>query len=95
VTRRWAVVVAAFSTALPAAPGFATAKDGSVDVEDACPKVPGRPDVDRTRNGCPKARVIADPLLVIADRIHFESNETRLRPRGTPTTRGTPCRTGS
>ena len=54
--------------------------DGIVDVEDACPKAAGSPDVDRSKNGCPRVQVIADPLLVIADRIEFESNQARPRP---------------
>jgi OOP family OmpA-OmpF porin len=51
--------------------------DGILDPQDACPMVPGPADPDPTKNGCPKARVEKDQI-VITERVEFETDSAKL-----------------
>jgi outer membrane protein OmpA-like peptidoglycan-associated protein len=51
--------------------------DGIIDPKDACPGIPGPPDPDPTKNGCPKARIEKDQI-VITERVEFETDSAKL-----------------
>jgi outer membrane protein OmpA-like peptidoglycan-associated protein len=61
-----------------------TDKDGIPDAQDACPKVPGEPDPDPKRNGCPKHIRLEGSNVRVLQQVHFQTGSATILPDSFP-----------
>lgn len=59
-------------------------QDGVADVQDACPRAPGKPSPNPKQNGCPQSFEFDGKIIRIKQQVHFKTGSAEILPDSFP-----------